>query len=101
MDVFSKFLYLIPVKTKSGRSLASAFRCIFYDYDQRKYSLLPVWLRTDRGKDFLNKYFQELLLGEGIEFQSCKNPDVKHPVVERAHRTIRDEQYKYFTYKIP
>ena len=29
----------------------------------------------------------------------CRNPDVKCSVVERAHRTIRDRLYKYFTYK--
>jgi len=36
---------------------------------------------------------------EGINFQLCKNPDVKCAVVERAHRTIRDKLCKYFTYK--
>jgi len=29
----------------------------------------------------------------------CRIPDVKCSVVERAHRTIRDTLYKYFTYK--
>jgi hypothetical protein len=36
---------------------------------------------------------------EGIEHQTCKNPDVKCAVVERANRTIRDKLYKYFSYK--
>jgi hypothetical protein len=39
-----------------------------------------------------------MLRREGIKFQICKNPDVKCSVVERAHRTIRDKLYKYFTY---
>jgi len=56
-------------------------------------------VRTDKGKEFLNKHFQERLKREGIKFQVCKNPDVKCSVVERAHRTIRDRLYKYFTYK--
>jgi hypothetical protein len=40
-----------------------------------------------------------MLREEGIQFQTCRNPDVKCAVVERAHRTIRDRLYRYFTYK--
>jgi len=40
-----------------------------------------------------------MLKGEGIQFQLCRNPDVKCSVVERAHTTIRVRLYKYFTYK--
>jgi len=36
---------------------------------------------------------------EDIQFQVCRNPDVKCAVVERAHRTNREKLYKYFTYK--
>jgi len=31
IDVFSKFLFLIPVKTKSGPAVTAAFRSIFDD----------------------------------------------------------------------
>jgi len=40
-----------------------------------------------------------MLKGESIQFQVCRNPDVKCSFVERAHRTIRDRLHKYFTYK--
>jgi len=40
-----------------------------------------------------------MLREEGIQFQVCRNPDVKCAVVERAQRTIRDRLYKYLTYK--
>ena len=55
LDVFSEFLYLIPVKTKSGPSVASAFRSIFDD--DSKNSRGPVCVRIDKGKEFLNEYF--------------------------------------------
>jgi len=42
--------------------------------------------------------FQTLLKREGIEFQVCRNPDVKCAVVERVNRTLRDKLYRYFTY---
>ena len=36
---------------------------------------------------------------EGIEFQVCRNPDVKCAVVERVNRTLLDKLHRYFTYK--
>ena len=59
----------------------------------------PILVRTDKSKEFEGSAFQNLLKPEGIQFQVCKNPDVKCSCIERAHRTIRDKLYKYFTYK--
>ena len=39
-----------------------------------------------------------MLKNKGIQFQVCRNPDVKCSIVERAQRTIRDRVYKFFTY---
>ena len=96
IDVFSKFLHQVPLRSKTGTAVASAFTSIFEDSSRRRR---PVWVRTDKGKEFLNKNFQEMLKREGIQFQVRRKPDVKCSVVERAHRTIRDRPYKYFTYK--
>jgi len=54
IDVFSKFLYLIPVKTKSGPAVTAAFRYIFDD-KPKLLSRRPVWVLTDKGKEVLNK----------------------------------------------
>jgi transposase len=40
-----------------------------------------------------------MLKKEGIQFQVCRDPNVKCSVVERSHRIIRDKLYKYMTYK--
>ena len=40
-----------------------------------------------------------MLRDEGIQFQVCRNPDLKCAVVERVYSTIRDRLYKYFTQK--
>ena len=58
-----------------------------------------MWVHTDKGKVFLNKHFQDVLREEGIQFQVCKNPDVKCAVVERAHRTIGNRLYRYITFR--
>jgi len=96
IDVFSKFLHLVPLRSKTGTVVASAFTSIIKDSSRRRR---PVWVRTDKGKEFLNRHFREMLKREGIQFQVCGNPDVKCSVVKRAHMTIRDRLYTYFTYK--
>ena len=100
IDVFSKFLHIVPLQSKTGKAVTEAFRSVFNDPRYSKpIRKRPVWVRTDRGKEFSNKTFQDMLKSEGIQFQICKNPDVKCSVIERAHRTIRDRLYRYFTYK--
>ena len=97
-DVFAKFFYLIPVKTKREPVVTAAFLSIFDDKPKLP-AQWPVWVRTDKGKEFPNNHFEDMLRDEGIQFQVCRNPNVKCAVVERAHPTIRDSLYKYFTYK--
>ena len=38
-----------------------------------------------------------MLRDESIQFQVCRNPDLKCAVLELAHRTIRDRLFKFFT----
>ena len=61
IDVFSKYLYLVPIKTKSGPAVTSVFRSLLHDDSRR-----PLWLRTDKCKEFLNEHFQDMLRDEGI-----------------------------------
>jgi hypothetical protein len=58
-----------------------------------------VWVRNEKGEEFLNKHFQVMLRDVGIQFQVCRNPCLKCEVVERAHRTVRDKRFRYCTYK--
>jgi hypothetical protein len=39
-----------------------------------------------------------MLKHENIQFQVCRNPDVKYARVERVQRTLRENIFKYFTY---
>ena len=80
IDVFSKFLHVVPLESKTGQTVASAFQSVFTDKTYSKpYKQRPLTLRTDKGKDFLSKAFQDMLKHEGIQFHVCKNPDVKCP----------------------
>jgi transposase InsO family protein len=92
----SKFLRIIPLKSKTGKAVTSAFQSIFKDPKYLKpIRRRPVWVRTDKWKEFLNKSFQDILKCEGIEVDT----QTSNAVIEKAHRTIRDKLYKYFTFK--
>ena len=72
IDVFSKYLHMIPLKTKSGPFVASASRSIFND---PKYSTrCPIWVRTDKGKEFINKHIQNMLRMMASRFRCLGNP---------------------------
>jgi len=57
IHIFSKYQHLVHVKIKSGPSTTSVFRSLLHDDDSPR----PVWVRTDQGKEFLNKQFQDML----------------------------------------
>jgi transposase InsO family protein len=62
IDVFSKFLHVVTLKSKTGPPVTSAFQSIFKD--PKYYRKRSVWVRTDKGKEFLNKHFQDMLKHE-------------------------------------
>ena len=83
-DVFSKYGWLIPLKDKTGKSVASALKTIF---EERK----PEKMWVDKGKEFYNKDVKDL-----IELYSTENEE-KSSVVERWIRTMKEKMWKYFT----
>ena len=84
IDVFSKYGWLIPLKDKTGKSVASALKTIFKERKPEK-----MWV--DKGKEFYNKDVQDL-----IELYSTENEE-KSSVVERWIRTMKEKMWKYFT----
>ena len=84
IDVFSKYGWLIPLKDKTGKSVASALKTIF---EERK----PEKMWVDKGKEFYNKDVKDL-----IELYSTENEE-KSSVVERWIRTMKEKMWKYFT----
>ena len=84
IDVFSKYRYLVPLKHKTGKSVASALKTIFKERQPEK-----MWV--DKSKEFYNKDVKEL-----IELYSTENEE-KSSVVERWIRTMKERMWKYFT----
>ena len=86
IDVFSKYGWLIPLKDKTGKSVASALKTIF---EERK----PEKMWVDKGKEFYNKDVKDL-----VELYSTENEE-KSNVVERWIRTMKEKMWKYFSAK--
>jgi transposase InsO family protein len=93
IDVFSKYAWAVPLRTKMGREVALAFQeNILTD---RKCNMV----QSDKGTEFLNSAFQTMLRDNGIRFYTSENDDIKASVVERFNRTLKERIYRYFTHK--
>ena len=92
IDVFSKHLWLQPLKDKKGPSIVEAFRTIFNK--GRK----PKRIRTDKGQEFRAKVVQSLFKSKSIRHMFAES-DVKASVSERVIKTIKSKIYRYFTHK--
>ena len=87
IDVFSKYGWLEPLKTKRGEEVAEALKKIL----NKRKPPRGVKLWVDKGKEFYNKWVKDL-----IETYSTENEE-KSSVVERWNRTMKEKMYKYFT----
>jgi hypothetical protein len=90
IDVFSKFAWAIPLKTKTGKALVEAMTKIFAD---RK----PINFQSDKGSEFVNKTFLKYLRDENVHFFTTENEDIKAAIVERFNRTLKEKMWRYFT----
>src|SRR5271154_1039725 len=91
IDLFSRFAWAVPLKDKTGREVADAFRLVFAQ--GRK----PQRLQTDDGREFDNRIVQHLLNMENIRFFTVKS-QFKAAVCERFNRTLKSKMWRYFTY---
>ena len=76
IDILSKYGWLVPLKDKTSKSVASALKTIF---KERK----PERIWVDKGKEFYNKDVKDL-----VELYSTENEE-KSSVVERWIRTMK------------
>ena len=87
IDIFSKYGWIVPIKDKTGKSVAVAFDKIFTNSGRK-----PDKMWVDKGKEFYNKDVKSL----GVELYSTENKE-KSCVIERWNRTMKEKMFKYFT----
>lgn len=89
IDVFSKFAYAIPLKSKSSKEVIDAFTKLFISRKPKK-------LCTDQGSEFTNNLFTKFLKDNNIELYHVYN-EGKACVVERFNRTLGEMISKHMT----
>lgn len=95
IDVFSKRLFVRPLKRKSGTEVAEAFRQILEEENKDA----PRCLQTDKGTEFTGVTVKRLFDDHAIKYVTTQNPDVKASVVERVNRTLKTRMWHYLTHK--
>ena len=91
IDCLSKFLWALPLKTKSPNDVKQAFDTIF-----KTSKRIPRKLQTDSGTEFYGKEMQKFLKTNSIHHFSSFN-EKKASIVERVNRTLKERMWKYFT----
>jgi len=89
IDTFSKYVWSEPLKTKSGFEVANGFKTIL----KRAQSVghkPPNHLHTDKGREFLNKDFKEVLSKNAIHMYHTENEE-KSAIIERFNRTLNNK----------
>ena len=90
IDVFSRFLWLKPLNTKTGPDVAKAFDNVF------SMGRHPRYLRTDKGQEFKAKPVQKIFHKYNVHHFVTQN-EVKANFSERVIKTIKSKIYRYFT----
>jgi len=92
IDVFSRYLWVVPLKNKRHESIIDGFKEIF------KAGRKPKEVRSDPGSEWKNKWVKTYLQKEGVDHYVTHN--VTHAnYAERVIRTLKTLMYRYFTHR--
>ena len=88
IDIFSKYIWLRPLYSKTGREVQEAFASI---------KRTPKLLRTDKGKEFTNHTIENYFKSRGIHHFVTQNQG-KANFAERGIKTIKSHIQRYMTH---
>ena len=91
IDIFSKYVWVVPLKNKKVISIVKAFQIILKQSNKK-----PNKTWVDKGSEFYNAYFKKWLRDNNIVMYSTHN-EGKSVVAERFIRTLKSKIYKYMT----
>ena len=92
VDILSRYVWVRPLKNKSGSAVADGFKSIFDD-DGRK----PRVIRTDGGRDFNNGTVKAYLSSMGVAHFSTHN-ETQANYAESSIRSIKTKLWRYLMY---
>jgi uncharacterized protein Yka (UPF0111/DUF47 family) len=91
IGIFSKYLWIEPLKNKTGKDVVKALQNILTK--ERKCKKL----RSDVGKEFNNNTMKPFSKQENIYYLSTLSSDTKANVAERVIKKLKNKMYLYFT----
>lgn len=92
IDIFSKFAWAKPLKSKSGADVTAAMESIFTE------GRIPKNLHVDRGKEFYNSTFKALMKKFNIHMYSTYS-NMKASICERFNRTLKNKMWIQFSFR--
>lgn len=92
IDVFTRFVRVKPLKTKTSTEVVNKLDEIFQESEH-----VPRKIQSDFGKEFYNKQMKSLFAKYGIHHYTVDS-QFKASIVERFNRTLREKLNRYFTY---
>lgn len=90
IDVFSKFVWTVPLKSTKGSEMTKALTFVF------SHSTPPSKIRSDKGVEYVNKEVQQLLKKKGIIHFFTQN-EMKANYAERVIKTLKSRLSRYMT----
>lgn len=90
IDVFSRFLWAVPLKNKTGIVVAKVLNDIF------SKGSVPLKLNSDKGGEFKNAHVTKVLKKFKIKFYTTDS-DKKASMVERVNRTLKNRMWRFFS----
>ena len=91
IDIFSKYVWVVPLKDKRGVGIVTAFQSILKQSNRK-----PNKTWVDNGSEFYNASFKKWLQDNDIVMYSTHN-EGKSVIAERFIRTLKNKIYKYMT----
>ena len=89
IDIYSKYLWVIPLKDKTGITVTNAFQNIL-----KKSNHKPDKIWVDEGSEFYKRLMKSWLEKKSIKTYSAHN-EGKSVAAERFIRTLKNKIYKY------
>ena len=89
IDTFSRYAWVTPLKDKKASTVLKAFKDIFSV--ERK----PALIRSDRGTEYVNRYFKKFCKDEGITHIESIS-DHKAAFAESFIGKLKNIMYRYF-----
>lgn len=89
IDVFSKYAWAKPLKTKNGSEVKEKLSEIIGENP-------PLSFRSDSGGEFINTHVKNFLISKGVKQFITRN-ETKSNIIERFIRTFKGKMFRYFT----